>query len=100
MSKASELKKQVLSRMEERGITANDNYVKNWHDFEIGHRFLFVEEVYRRNGVEENVTVKIYVTEKISEYTEKIMTTVKVPKNASAKVIDRRIDEAYAFLNR
>lgn len=94
MSKASELKARVLARMEQRGLTAY-RYNEVVLDRE---RYLAVHETYKHNDADENVTVTIYGCVPFGGYAFKIITKIRVPKNASDKVIDKRLDEAEKFL--
>ncbi len=64
----------------------------------IGDKFVEVREVYRSNGTEEDVTVKITVHECWQERTSKVIGFVKVPKNASDKVIQKRISQVLELM--
>ena len=100
MSKAGELMERVLSKMEERKLYA---YYKNGihnkgEEVPAGFSYtdekhLSVMETYRSNGTEENVTVTIEGCIRLSDYSSRRVLKVKVPKNASDRVIDRRLDE-------
>ena len=95
--KASELKERVLNRLEERGLNVGLIDFRFVEGF-TGGNHIAVREVWRRNGTDENVSVDIdyYVSlGKISDYSEsfKSVGSVRVPKNASDKVIDNRIDK-------
>ena len=105
-SKASELMEKVLSRMEERklypyyknGIHNKKEEIPEWHNPE---RLLCVGETYRRNGTEENVTVTIEGNVPIPGSEWGLMMRdfkIRVPKNASDKVIDKRLDEVEKFV--
>ena len=101
MSKASELMERVLHRMEDRNIVAyyqngiHINWVKGEKPPE---KHLNVSETYKHNATEENVTVTIEGSVRISEYSSRRTLKVRVPKDASDRVIDRRLDEVERWL--
>lgn len=64
----------------------------------VGDRYIGINEVYRSNGTEEDVTVKISVMECDSERSAKRIGFVKVPKNASDKVIQKRISQVLELM--
>ena len=103
MSKASELMERVLSRMEERNVQDSNEPEGFDHPvfdaMNIGDKYIRVYETGRHNGTEENVTVTIQCLIKISEYSSRLIQKIRVPKNASDKVIDKRLDEAEKWLN-
>ena len=107
MSKSSELMERVLSRMEERKqypffknhIHDKHEEIPAWYNPE---KQLHVMETYRSNGTEENVTVTIegYVPIPGGSFvglTQRVF-KIKVPKDASDRVIDKRLDEVDKFL--
>lgn len=101
MSKASELMERVLSRMTERNLEAwyiNGIHSKSAQNEELPDKHLNVSETYRSNGTEENVTVTIEGAVRISEYSSRRTLKVRVPKDASDRVIDRRLDEVEKWL--
>ena len=61
-------------------------------------KVIFVETVYRHNGTNENVNVKLAVAEH-EGHRIKHLIEVKVPKDASDKVINNRIDKITQYLN-
>lgn len=89
----------VLDRMEQRKLYAY--YKDHFHDkkeeipaYYNPDKLIDVEETWNRNnGTPENVTVTIDCSERTSEYSARRVLKVRVPKNASDKVIDRRLDE-------
>ena len=112
MSKASELLDRVLYRMGERNIFPY--YVNGYHDenkrfTENGNKIINVSETFRMNGVGhgmENVTVTInvYRAEREAIYGNKPcalypVLKVKVPKDASDRVIDNRIAKVEVAIN-
>lgn len=103
MSKATELVNRVIDRMGERKIPVTNNgnmYERSdFDDLSIGEKFVRVYETGRHNGTEENVTVTIYCLIKITEHSMRRVKQIKVPKDASEKVIDKRLNEVEAFLN-
>jgi hypothetical protein len=107
MSKAHELLTRITAELTERGFQMNE-----WNDGRImstmiprieyvnGTRFINVEETYRSNGTEENVTATISVSIADGIHSTRIVFKVKVPKDASDKVINNRIDKTIAEFNK
>lgn len=95
-SSAWDLLEKTVIELEKRGIEPDtiNGFGKReeWKEKGIGDKKLSIETVYRSNGTEEDVTVKLLVFEKITEYTMRRVAFAKVPKNASERVINRRID--------
>ena len=112
MSKVAELMERVLNRMAERNLFpyfVNDSHRGIEHFTENDSKIISVKETFRMNGVGnglENVTVtiKVYRAERSAIYGNlpcalyPVM-KVKVPKDASDKVIDRRIDQVETAIN-
>lgn len=104
---ATELMKRVVTEIENHGIICEDQKFATYtkHGVYVGETFLHIEEVYRHNGTEENVTVEIECYEITKVYQPDIWNTkrrgnvIKVPKNASDKVIANRIEKAIALMN-
>lgn len=98
--KSFELLVRVCKALEEKGIYIdsinNIGYVGD--TWSVGDRCVSVKEVYRSNGTEENVTVKIDVMECNGERSAKRIGFVKVPKDASDKVIQKRISQALELM--
>jgi len=71
------------------------NYAK-----ENGHKHIWMETTYRNNGTDEDVTVTMIITEITnSEYGIcKQLGKIKIPKNASEKVLNNRINKAIEFM--
>ena len=78
--------------------TACENDNKTWFDIEIGKKYIGINTVSRHNGTAANVTVEIAVSEKTSKLSAKRLCIVKVPKDASDKVINKRIDKILEIL--
>ena len=112
MRKVNELMERVLNRMAERNLFPY--YVNGSHHgierfTENDDKIIQVEETFRMNGVAsglENVTVtiKVYRAEWSTIYGNVPgalypVLKVKVPKDASDKVIDRRIDQVETSIN-
>lgn len=106
MSKASELMERVLSKMEERRMYAyyknhvhsKEEVIPEYHN---PSKVLGCMETWNRNnGTEENVTVTIegIKTNDPSWLGGIRVLKVRVPKNASDKVIDKRLDEVEKWL--
>ena len=104
MSKASKLMERVLDRMEERKLYAffkNNVHDKNEEipEYYNPERRLSVNETYRSNGTSEDVTVTILGCVPCSKWgTMQIAFKIKVPKDASDRVIDKRLDEVEKFV--
>lgn len=64
-----------------------------------GDRHINVYITYRNNGTFENVTVILEVIETLNEYgCGKIIAKIKIPKNASDRVLNNRIDRAISIM--
>ena len=109
-SPAWELLERVVAELEARGL--DPHYINGIHvaqaydkneDFSeapIGSKHINVQTVYRSNGTKENVSVKITVSAKVNYYSSLRSIQVKVPKNASDKVIKSRVDQiAWDYIN-
>lgn len=102
-----QLLERVLSTMTEEGIeplfingagmAAQTEKLKN----NPGVRYVAVGITHRHNGTAENTTCKIRVEETCGFHGlyRKVICKVKVPKNASEKVIRNRIEKIKEFLN-
>lgn len=98
-SAAFALLERVVNAMGEKGV---DPYSvmgvhvpaahENWFDYEPSTKYIDVSMVSRHNGTAENVSVKISLYEKTGKHSAKRIFEVKVPKNASDNVINKRID--------
>lgn len=104
---ASELVIRVNAEMNAQGIKTNNYYGKYWteHENKLGARLAIIEEVYRSNATSEDVTAKIEVYEanglNLSGNINSLkgIAKIKVPKNASDKVIAKRVAAAIEALN-
>lgn len=94
------LLERVIKEMEKRGI--EPHYVMGLHvpaayerpiDINSIPKHISITTVSRHNGTEANVSVEIAVSEMTGRSTAKRTCVVKVPKDASEKVINRRIDK-------
>lgn len=98
-SPAWKLLERVVEKLGERGI--EPDIINGCHiQLEKG-KVLFIDTVYHRNGANDNVTVKMSVAEfEPSEYGGhfKGLIDVRVPKNASDRVINNRIDKIIEVL--
>lgn len=104
MSKANELMARVIDRMTARGLNpCFVNYMrkKDRPFTEINGKRVNIAETRRRNGTEEDVTVTLEVDIQLeSEFgTRKRIFKIKVPKDASERVIDKRLDKVEEILN-
>lgn len=79
-----------------------DGYISDYKSI-IGARFYRVNQVYRHNGATTNVTAKIVVYEikyvRNNSCTFKILAEIKVPKDASDRVIANRVSKAIEAYN-
>ena len=104
MSKASILMDRVLSEMESRKLyayyrTRVHNKLEEIPDYHNPQKVISVMETWNRNnGTEENDTVTIEVDVPISKYANRRVLRIRVPKNASDRVISKRIDELEKFV--
>lgn len=103
---ACELSDKVKAEFESHGINfshigcshynSNTEWVK-------GARIIFIDPTWRRNGTEEDVTVTVHVSEftKVIGYSAstKEIIRIKVPKNASDKVIQNRVSKVINAYN-
>lgn len=104
---ATELMKRVVTEIEKHGIICEDQKFATYtkHEVKTGETLLHIEEVYRHNGTDENVTVNIECYEITKVYQPDVWNTkrrgniIKVPKNASNKVIKNRVEKAIALMN-
>lgn len=98
-SPAWKLLEGVAGRMNEKGIFIDSingmGKVKDQHD----GKQVSVSTVYRHNGTDENVSVKILVYEWDSEHNYHKYADIRIKAGASDKVIDRRIDKVVEALN-
>ena len=89
----------VTERMNEKGIFVDSingvGKVKDAHD----GKQVSVSTVYRHNGTDANVSVKILVDEWDSEHRYHKYADIRIKAGASDKVIDRRIDKVVEALN-
>lgn len=94
-SPAWKLLERVMEKLAERGI--EPDVLNGYHKVDLKKgRVLFAETVYHHNGASDNVTVRMSVTEyNPGEYGRsfKQIINAKVPKNASDRVINNRIDK-------
>lgn len=66
----------------------------------VGYKYISICTVYRNNGTSENVSCKIELSEVISKGgSARRFAEIKVPKDASDKVIKKRIEKAKELLN-
>ena len=104
---AYELTERVKSEFESNGFkfkAQGSNYYTE-HEWKEGERLIGIKPTWRHNGTEENVTVTITVLEidKIWSKTSgryKLPINIKVPKNASDKVIKNRVAKAIESYNK
>lgn len=99
-SPAWELLERVVEKLGERGI--EPDAINGWHVQDFGKgKVMDIETVYHHNGASDNVTVRMTVAE--FEPTGrggwfKGLIDVRVPKNASDRVINNRIDKIIEVL--
>lgn len=103
---ATELMKRVVKEVENHGLICEDQNFSTYtkHEVKTGAVMLHIEEVYRHNGTEENVTVIIECYEITTVHFPTIYNVkrrgniIKVPKNASDKVIKNRVEKAISLM--
>ena len=102
---ATTLITRTAKRFEELGYTVDCKsqsgtcYIINYAK-ENGHRHIWMETTYRNNGTDEDVTVTMNITEIVnSEYgTCKRLGKIKIPKNASERVLNNKINKAIELM--
>lgn len=103
-SKAVELLKRVVESAEARSLSfvfiSGLGNTKEYEQIEIGEKYLACDTVYRHNGTNENVSVDIQVYQKTSNNGSKRLLKVRVPKDASDNVINKRITAAVEELTK
>ena len=95
------LVERIEAELAKRGIEPNgiEIYWDNRGSDQIGTRYLVLYMVDRHNGTEVNVSADIVIYEQISKTgTSKRIAKFRVPKDASDRVINNRIDKALAYL--
>lgn len=103
---ANKLSERIAAEFARNGFALEYNG-QFWHtglDVKVGDCEFVIEETYRHNGTVENVTSKISVSEIIEVINEdmyrvKHLVEIKIPKNASDKVIANRVAKAIAAYN-
>lgn len=103
---AYELIERVKSEFEKSGFRfeqqGSDYYTPC--EMESGARYIYAEPTWRHNGTEQNVTVTVRVLEVDKLYSRhsaslKTLLKVKVPKDASDKIIANRVAKAIEAFN-
>lgn len=101
---AYDLIERTMKNFEERGYVvkelskANDWFTIGDYYKKKGERHISVSVTYRHNGTAENVTVTMYIIETLNEYCGKYIAKIKIPKNASDRVLNNRIDRALSIM--
>lgn len=97
-SKAMELLKRVVESAEARSLSfvfiSRICNTKEFDQIEIGGKYLACDTVCRHNGTSENVSVDIEVHQKTTDHDSRRLFKVRVPKDASDNVINKRIAAA------
>lgn len=106
---ASELIIRVNNELNAQGIkTSGNTFFQYWSEYTpaVGEKYIVLEQTYRSNGTEENVTatISVHVIDSVSSVTSrcfcaKRIAKVKVPKDASDKVISKRVAAAIEAMN-
>lgn len=94
-SPAWKLLERVVEKLGERGIEPDSINGCHIKDFEKG-KVMNIGTVYHRNGASDNVTVRMSVAEfEPTQYGGRFkgLIDVRVPKNASDRVVNNRIDK-------
>ena len=101
------LKDRVIKALRDRGFEVNEGKFTAYtvHEKKAGEKWIWIHETYRGNGTDENVTVTMEVQTYHEAYDFEIgfgmistLAKFKVPKNASDKVINNRIDKCIEHL--
>ena len=101
---ALNLSKRVKENFEARGYTVEILSKSNdWFSIggykKRGDRRIFARDTYRHNGTAENVTVTLEIIETLNVHgCGKIIAKIKIPKNASDRVLNNRIDKAISIM--
>ena len=104
---AKNLVKRVADCFAENGIKTVNHFGSQHyseHQNVSGERFFLIDEVHRHNGTSENVTARIEVLEVKTVWSEmscslKTIDVIKIPKNASDRVISNRVLRAIESFN-
>lgn len=87
----------IASKLESRGYKVESfvgNY-RHFRDLPIGATYGFIEELYRSNGTAQDVNYRVGIERKTSEYGAYRTAQVKIPMNASERVINNRINKLF-----
>lgn len=94
----NELMEKIVAEFNANGIKLEKNLQNGYDNYDIntmrestGIKWILIEEVYRHNGTEKNVTAKISVYETTGNRYSKIIDKVRVNENASDRVIKNRV---------
>ena len=103
MSQAHELLKRITAELTDRGFQLYEwNYGRMVGtrdpdlDYPAGVKHIFAQETYRSNHTPENVTATITIEVTLNEHSSRTIFRVKVPKNASDRVLKNRVDKVLA----
>jgi hypothetical protein len=104
---ARELVSKITNEFEKNGIELKNVYGDVWrseHEYVTGERYFMCEETHRRNGTAVNVTATIFVHEVGTVWgtmscSLRQLAKIKVPKNASDKVVANRVSKAIEAFN-
>ena len=93
------LVERIAAEMAKRGIEPNgiEVYWDSTESDPIGTRYIVLYMVHRHNGTEVNVSADIAIYEKINKIAKQRIAKFRVPKDASDRVINNRIDKAFAY---
>lgn len=103
MNKATTLLERAIQRFEEIGYNPREAsstvYTIDTHNHVKGTRWLYIHTTDHHNGADEDVTITIEVYEVINDCSiSKRVEKIKVPKQASDKVLNNRIEKAIAYI--
>ena len=101
---AWELLEKCLVELQKRGIDPyyiNGIHVPQAYDTEQSYdgNYISISTVYRSNATAQNVSVRLTYYVPSSKYSSRVIATEKIPKNASEKVINNRINKVLAGLS-
>lgn len=101
---AYNLIERTMKNFKDRGYTvkclskSNDWFIIGNHKNR-GDRHISVSVTYRHNGAAENVTVTMEIIETLNDFgCGKRIAKIKIPKNASERVLNNRIDSAISIM--
>lgn len=68
-------------------------FENSFSELEIGSKYIFIRNVWRRNGTEKNVSTEIELIQKDSQYSSRRIERVKIAKGSGEKAINNKINK-------